>query len=219
MILIKEEFVGGEKYRRAVKLGGSDAIVMWLALKCYASQHPRTVGFIPDEDVSDLPGAPKRARKALEALVACGRLLPDGGRSAGLVEAREGGWQLHDYLDHSASPEELELRRERERVKKQRQRAEHRQQLEQLREIGSAIAGLGQPGDMSPGQQGDTRGHVPGGHPQLPKGDKQGTSLAGARPPANAPARGPSPLLPSPAQPTLKSSTSTSTILAREGAA
>lgn len=191
MIVIKEEFVGGEKWRRAAKLGRSDAIVMWLALKCYASQHPSSEGFVPDEDVDDLPGAPRGARKALQALVECGRRLPDGSRSSGLVDAVEGGWQLHDYLDHSATPEELELRRERARLKKQRQREEQRQQLEQLRAIGR---------DMSPGQAGDTGGQVPGGT----AGTVPGESLGGARPPAAAPTRDPNPPQPSPPQPNLK---------------
>ncbi len=82
MILIKEEFIGGPKFRRAVKLGGSDAIVMWLALKCYCSQHPDTEGFVPAEELDDLPGAPRRADKALQALIECGRMLPGGERGA-----------------------------------------------------------------------------------------------------------------------------------------
>lgn len=111
MICIKEEFVGGEKYRRAMKLGRADAIVLWLALKCYASEHPSSEGFVPDEDIDTLKGAPRGVRKALQALVDCGRLLPDGTRSSGLIDMAKGGWQLHDYLDHSATPEELELDR------------------------------------------------------------------------------------------------------------
>jgi len=192
MIVIKEEFVGSDKYRRAAKLGGSDAIVLWLALKCYASKYPRTLGFIPSEAIADLPGAPKRTRKAFDALLACGELLPSGERGAGLVEWVDGGWQLHDYLDHSVAPEELELRKEKARLKKQRQRAEQRQELEELREIGEAIEGLGQRGDMSPGTDG---GHVPG----TPRGDNGGASpRAGARPPASASPRVPNPTLPSP---------------------
>jgi hypothetical protein len=207
MIVIKEEFVGSEKYRRAVKLGRSDAIVMWLALKCYASLHATSEGFIPDEDLDELPGAPRAARKALQALVACGRLLPDGTRSQGLVEPAPGGWQLHDYLDHSVSPEELELRRERARLKKQRQRADQRQELETLRAVRHAVDGMGKPGDMSPGQQGDRRGHVPGDKSRPTPGATPSLSPEDGRGGAPAPARGHArpPPLPSPPQPTFKS--------------
>jgi hypothetical protein len=184
MIVIKEEFVGGEKWRRAVKLH-ADAIVMWLALKCYASQHPSSEGFIPDEDIRELPGAPKAARKALDALVDCGRLLPDGRRGPGLVDRAEGGWKLHDYLDHSATPEEMELRREKARLKKARQREEKRRELEYVRSQALDVSR-----DVSRGHQGDAAGHVPG------------DALADARPPAPAHTRGrarsqPNPLKPS----------------------
>jgi hypothetical protein len=208
MILIKEEFVGSEKYRRAMKLGGADAIAMWLAMKCYASKYPKTQGFVPDENIDDLVGAPKRPRKALQALLACGNLLPNGDRGDGLVEAVQGGWQLHDYDDHAVSPEELELRREKARLKKQQQRAAQRQQLEELRTVRDAIAGIACPGDVSPGQAGDKWGHVPRDTPPESRGDAAGdppgTSLAGARPPAPACPRVPNPLLPTPPHPNFK---------------
>ncbi len=194
MLVIKEEFVGGEKYRRAVKLGRGDAILMWLAMKRYASEHPTSEGFVPDEDVDELPGAPRAPRKSLQVLVECGRLLPDGRRGPGLVEPAEGGWQLHDYLDHSAAPEDIELRRERARLKKQRPREEKRRELEQIRLV---MAASPVDGDMSPGQQGDRGGHV---HRDS-SGDVPGTVLAGARPPAHARTRDPNPAQPSPTQP------------------
>jgi hypothetical protein len=186
VIVIKEEFVGGEKYSRAQRLGGSDAIVMWLALKAYASKHPSCAGFIPDEDLDRLLGAPapRVVQKALRALVECGRLLPDGSRGPGLVEPVPSGWQLHDYLDHSQAPEELELRRERARLKKQRQREEQRRELELVRS---------QTRDLSPGQMGDNEGQLPGDTSGDDGGDEPrdvpGTSLAGARTPGPAPAR------------------------------
>lgn len=180
MIVLKEEFVGGEKWRRAVKLGGSDSIVMWLALKCYASQHPTTEGFVPDENIDDLPGAPRKPRKALEALTECGRLLPDGTRGAGLVDVAHGGWQLHDYLDHSQTPEEIELRREKARLKKARQRADKRRELEEVRTESVTIA-------VYAGTRGGTARDM---SPQTDVSDP-GTHLAGARPPVPAPARTP----------------------------
>jgi hypothetical protein len=231
MICIKEEFVGGEKYRRAMKLGRADAIVLWLALKCYASEHPSSEGFVADEDIDTLKGAPRGVRKALQALVDCGRLLPDGTRSSGLIDMAKGGWQLHDYLDHSATPEELELRREKARLKKQKQRQEQRRELgivqsqtrnvsrvlHQGREQSPRALGAGgirgdmspgtpgdRRGDMSPGTPGDTGGQTGGHVPRDTRGDVPGTGLAGARPPAHALAPAPVRALarPSPALPT-----------------
>src|SRR5262245_19114279 len=174
MILIKEEFVGGEKWRRAVELGGSDVIALWVAMKCYCSIHPDTEGFIPDEDLDGLPGAPRGARrKALQALIGCGRLLPGGERGPGLVEGAEGGWQMHDYGDHSAPPEEIELRKEKQRLKKQAYRETKRRELDALRgltESGDTWGqSRGQPGGQSRGQPGDSpgdsQGTVPGDDP------------------------------------------------------
>jgi hypothetical protein len=50
MITVKEEFLRSDKVRRAVKSVGPAAVLVWLALKAYASEH-LTDGFIPDEDV------------------------------------------------------------------------------------------------------------------------------------------------------------------------
>lgn len=205
MILIKEEFVGGEKWRRAVKLGGSDAIALWVAMKCYCSLHPDTEGFVPDEELDALPGAPRGARRrALQALIKCGRLLLAGERGTGLVEVAPGGWRLHDYLDHSAAPEEIELRREKARIKKQTYREHKRIELAAVRRFAGELAA----------------GDSPGGHPGDNGGDNGGTVvgdvLAGAPPHesarAPAPTRAsahPSPALPNPTQKNLRSLAST----------
>lgn len=217
MILIKEEFVGGEKYRRAIKLGGSDAIALWLAMKCYCSLHPDTEGFVPAEGLDELPGAPRRTGKALQALLECGRLLPGGARGAGLVEPAQGGWRLHDYLDHSASPEEIELRREKQRLKKQAYRASKRRELDAVRRFAAETGdppllahplGDGDNGGHVPGTPGDNDGDNPGDTP----GDNGETSLAGAGPHegARVPALArvsaqPSPALPNPGKKSLQS--------------
>jgi hypothetical protein len=195
MLLIKEEFVGGEKYRRAVELGGYDAIGLWLAMKRYCSIYPDTVGFVPNEELDGLPGAPRGARrKALQALIQCGRLLPGGQRGTGLVEAVAGGWKLHDYLDHSAPPEEIELRREKARLKKQSYREHKRRELAAVRRLA---------GELSPGTSGDTEGDSPGDIEGDSPPDTGGTVLAGARPHEGArvpaPTRGRA--LPNPTQP------------------
>lgn len=200
MILVKEEFVGGEKWRRASKLGGSDAIVLWLAMKCYCSQHPDTEGFVPGEEIEALAGAPRGARrKALQSLIDCGRLLPDGARGPGLVETVEGGWRLHDYLEHSASPEAEALRRAKARLRKQDYRDRTRRELASVQRLTAELGA------------GDTAGHVPSVSRDTSR-DTGGTvsrdGLAGAGPregahdpaPTRASAH-PSPTLPSPTQP------------------
>lgn len=121
MITIKEEFVGCTKWLRAVEIGGSDAIVMWLVLKGYAASNP-TDGFIPEDDFGRLPGKPKNWKKALKALEECGRMQPDGTRAAGLLDKVPHGVQLHDYLDHAPSSAEVEERRRKERERKRAQR-------------------------------------------------------------------------------------------------
>lgn len=130
--MLKEEFVGCPKWMRAIKLAGSDAIVMWLAIKLYASTHP-TNGFVPDEEVELLRGAPRNPRKALKALVECGAIGPDGQRGAGLVEPALHGWQMHDYTEHANSSEHELLRKEKARDRKRQQRERERLELEARR--------------------------------------------------------------------------------------
>lgn len=181
MILIKEEFVGGEKWRRAVELGGSDAIVLWLAMKRYCSHHTDTEGFVPDEDLEGLPGAPRRLRKALQVLIDCGRRLPCGQRGPGFVEPVEGGWRLHDYLEHSAAPEEIALKREKERIRKNAYRESKRRELDAVRRFASEL-GTGEPAGHVP--------HVPWDSPTESDGtgeaDVPRDTLAGAGPPEGA---------------------------------
>lgn len=110
MITIKEEFVGCNKWERATMMGGSDAIVLWLAMKAHAATH-LTDGFVSDEDMRTLRGSPKRQSRALKALMQCGRLNPDGTRGAGLVDHVEHGFQLHNYLEHAESRERILERR------------------------------------------------------------------------------------------------------------
>jgi hypothetical protein len=199
MILIKEEFIGGEKYRRAVKLGGNDAIAMWLALKCYCSQHPDTEGFVPAEVLADLPGAPRRAGKALQALSDCGRLLPGGERGAGLIEQADRGWQMHDYLDHSVSPEEIELRRERARLRQQAHRENKRRELAAVKRLALDLArpeGEGVTSHVTPPERDSPRDSS-----RDSSRDNDGTSLAGAPLREHAPTRAPAdptPALPYP---------------------
>ena len=121
MITVKEEFLTEEKTKRAIKLGGYEAIGMWLALKGYVARK-NTGGFVPDEAIDDLQGAPPRPRKLLQNLIDCGMLRDDGTRGAGLVDPAPHGWKLHDYEDHGTDPEVERLRREKQRDRKRRWR-------------------------------------------------------------------------------------------------
>jgi len=164
LITIKEEFVGSDKWVRAVELGGGESILMWLALKRYAAQH-LTGGFVPEEEIKKLPGAPRRPAKALEALLKCGRINPSGDRGDGLVHRTEFGWQLHDYDDHANSVAEEQLRREKERERKRVWREQKAKELEALRsgrdktgQVDGTVPWdkTGQDGTSETGQSGDS---------------------------------------------------------------
>lgn len=175
MITLKEEFLGSPKWTRAVELGGSDAIVMWLALKGYAASNP-TDGFIPDDDVERLPGNPRAPRKALKALVECGRKNRNGSRGNGLVDPVENGWQLHDYLEHAPSSDEVAERRRKAKERKDRWRDKN--------EPGTRIGTRsGTEQERVPERSGNASGTRSGTHD-------------GTRPPAGGGARVPSPLKP-----------------------
>lgn len=159
LITIKEEFLTDEKTIEAIRLGGYEALAMWLALKGYAARK-LTDGFIPDLAIDRLPGAPKHPRKALRALVECGLPGRNGERGSGLVDTVEHGWQLHDYLDHANPASVEEERRRRAREKKRQQRDKSRGQ------VGTCPGTTegpdkGQPTDMSPGTDpGTSRDHT-----------------------------------------------------------
>lgn len=191
MITVKEEFLSDDKTKRAIKAGGYEVLALWLAMKGYAAAHG-TDGFIPDEDVDGLPGAPAKPRKALTALVECGRLQADGSRGAGLVDPVSLGWQLHDYLDHASSSDELELRRTKARIQKQKRREELKRLAAEAKMADTAADNVrtrtgpvrGQPPDNAPDREAD--------RPRPPR------APAGGRAPARGPTRDPSPAQPSP---------------------
>lgn len=192
VITIKEEFVGGAKITRAIKIGGWEALGMWLALKRYCAEHP-SGGFIPDEDMDKLHGAPKNQAKAMKALAECGRLAVDGSRGHGLVERHELGWQLHHYEDHANTVEE-ELRREKARVRKQVWRAEQ----------AAMLAGL-RAGQHNGTESGQSHGTETRDCPAVSHGTEAGQSAGQSRgtPPAGggAPARTRAHAPPNPTQP------------------
>jgi hypothetical protein len=187
VITIKEEFLTDAKTKRAIRLGGSVAIHMWLAMKAYAAAK-LTDGFVPDVLIDDLPGAPKNPRKALRALVECRAPKHDGTMGSGLVDEAPNGWQLHDYLDHANSAQEELQRREKERTRKAAYRATKTGHVP--RDNGGTQGGTGN------GTDGGTTHGTESGVPR---------DLARApdtRPRAPAPPAQPSPAQPTPGDPT-----------------
>lgn len=92
---------------------------MWVALRTYVAVNT-TDGDIPDEDIDDLPGAPKNPRRWLMALVECGKPDGAGGREPGLVDPIDGGWKLHNYSRHGLSAAEVERRKDAARERKRK---------------------------------------------------------------------------------------------------
>jgi len=113
VITVKSEFLRHPKVLRAIKSGGFEAIYLWLSLKGYCSDH-LTDGFIPVDDVDGLVDGvvdARRRKKAMGALLGCGRLQADGTRGSGLLERVDHGFLMHDYLDHEESSDEARHRR------------------------------------------------------------------------------------------------------------
>lgn len=187
VITVKEEFLTEEKTKRAIKLGGYEAVGMWLAIKGYVARK-NTNGFVPDEAIDDLQGAPPKPRKLLEVLVSCGMTKDDGTRGSGLVDPVPHGWKLHDYEDHGTDPEVERQRREKQRDRKRRWR-HGRPALDSGTEEG-------RPRGTDAGQSGTERGDNAGQEGGTEPGTGTGTSRAHvAAPGAHARSQ------PSPAQP------------------
>lgn len=105
------------KFIRAERVGGSEAIHLWLGLRAYCGQH-LTDGFVPSDMLSEVRGPrfPKRRAEAMTAL-----------RTSGLIVDVDGGVQLHDFLQWSESREKVLERRERARLRQDRHRAKSQQ--------------------------------------------------------------------------------------------
>lgn len=153
MITVKEEFLGSVKTKLAIKMAGSDAVVLWLAIKGYVSV-TNSGGFVPTEAIRELEGCPKGWRKALKALTECGKLKEDGSRGAGLLDVVPHGYKLHDYEDHGTPVEVEAERRRKAREQKARRRAEIKRQTEAKLSTDSPQTSpgteTGQSGDIPP---------------------------------------------------------------------
>jgi hypothetical protein len=208
MITIKEELVYGPKLRRAIKVGGHEAVTLWLGLKEYAATHP-TDGFVPTdaiENAAERLGIGKKLDRALAGLKECGELGPDGTRGAGLVDDHEHGAMLHDYGDHAMSADEQVERKLRQAERKQVQRYRAKCFAILVMERGwssedadQELRGLSLPElkarhrDMSQDVPRDT-----GDISEDPEGGVPPVSPAPAPAPVSAPARAPSPPQPDP---------------------
>jgi hypothetical protein len=103
------------KFIRAIKLGGSEAVHLWLGLRAYCGQN-LTDGFIPEDMLDEVrgPSDPRKRAKALASL-----------RTVGLLDEAPGGVMMHDFLEWSSSREEVLQRRESAKNRKRRSRANH----------------------------------------------------------------------------------------------
>jgi hypothetical protein len=86
------------KFIRAVSLGGSEALHLWLGLRAYCAKH-LTDGFVPADMLNEVRGPKGRDRlRALEVLLQVGLLHRESPDSA--VE-------MHDYLDWAPSRDDV----------------------------------------------------------------------------------------------------------------
>lgn len=101
------------KFIRAVRLGGSGAVHLWLGFRAYCAKN-LTDGMIPADMVDEVRGPQGKERdKALKALVEVG-LLKRTDEKAPI--------EMHDYLQWSSSREEVLERRGKARERKARSR-------------------------------------------------------------------------------------------------
>jgi hypothetical protein len=111
-IELDDQILNHPKFIRAVKIGGSEAIHLWLGMRAYCSQN-LTDGFIPSDMLDEVrgPKSEKARRSAMAALV-----------EVNLVELRDDGVALHDYLDWASSRDEVTQWRAKARERKAKSR-------------------------------------------------------------------------------------------------
>lgn len=86
------------KFIRAVRMGGSDVVHLWLGLRCYCAKN-LTDGVIPTDMLDEVRGPRGRARaNALRILIEVGLLERDGPESEVV---------MHDYLQWARSRDEV----------------------------------------------------------------------------------------------------------------
>lgn len=108
---LDDKLLDHPKFIRAVKRGGSEVVHLWLGLRQYVAQQ-LTDGFIPDDMVDEVRGPHGRKREQALAVL----------REVGLVDAAEGGVQLHDFLQWSKSRDQILKQREANRLRQAKSR-------------------------------------------------------------------------------------------------
>jgi 5-methylcytosine-specific restriction endonuclease McrA len=117
---LDDQILNHPKFIRAVKIGGSEPIHMWLGIRAYVGQN-LSDGFVPADMVDEVRGPlGKKRTAALKVLtdvgllhhVACGRIsLPVCDRCdsmvAAVVPVGGAGYLMHDFLQWSSSKEQV----------------------------------------------------------------------------------------------------------------
>ena len=112
-IELDDQILNHDKFIMAGKAIGGDAIWLWLGLRAYCSQR-LSDGFIPNAMLDEVRGPKDGKRRA-----ACLKVLKEDR----LVEDRDDGVFLHDYLEHSASRDQVETWKRKARERKASYRA------------------------------------------------------------------------------------------------
>lgn len=113
-IELDDGILENRKFVRALRLGGSEALHMWLGFRAYCSKH-LTDGRIELDLVNEVKGPTGKKRDAAIKILF----------EVGLLEHKDssGDIWMHDYLEWSASREEVLKRRESARERKAKSRA------------------------------------------------------------------------------------------------
>lgn len=119
-----------------------DVLALHVAFSGYSADY-LTDGFVPLDMHAELAKKAGLRRR---------KVALSWATKQGLFEPREGGVQIHDYLDYNPSKEEVKERRRLEVEKKKRAREAKKQQMS--------------PGDTLGESLGDSNGDVPAGQPE-----------------------------------------------------
>lgn len=103
------------KFIRAIKIGGSETVHLWLGLRAYCGKQ-LTDGFVPNDMIDEVRG-PRDSKKRAAALEAL--------RTVSLLDPADGGVQMHNYLKWSKSREQVLAMRKQARDRQAKSRGGH----------------------------------------------------------------------------------------------
>jgi len=156
--LIDDKLHGHPKFVNA----GAEAAGIWLFCHSWVCDN-LTNGFIPRGVVERYCGSARKADQIAQRLITCGKPLYE----SGLWDQVEGGYQMHDYLDHNPSADEVKAKREQERLKKDRWRNKKRSsatgQFESSTQVSTHLSTVDSPVDSrvsSPGSPAVSHAHA-----------------------------------------------------------